>query len=61
MKLELRKENGELVKEIEVDLKNAPEVVAMDGKTKRAFVRKDCYKMTGSLIYIESPSLFLKA
>jgi len=58
MEIELRKEDGELVKKFDIPEKQKGVDVVVLGK--RAFVRRDCYKVTGSTIYLESQSLYFK-
>ena len=56
--MQLRTDDGTLVKEPEIpDRKNPPDVIVAG---KRVFVRGQGYKMTGSMIFIEAPAEFIK-
>lgn len=58
MEIELRKEDGELVKKFDVpENKKGVDIVILG---KRAFLRRDSYKMTGSMIYLEAQTLHFK-
>lgn len=58
MKAELRTEEGDLVREVDIpETKKGTEAVVLG---KKVFVRRDCYKMTGSMIYTETQAVFLK-
>ena len=58
MKIKLMTETGENQQEREIpDAKNPPDAVILG---KKLFVRRDNYRMTGSLIYIESSVVVIK-